>query len=195
MRRLRIGLLDVGAAVLVLIVIVMPGRDLQVGSAFRYVEPADRDELTAEIAAAQARLVTDPGDGEAAEKLALTLARRPVNQHDQALRLAGAAATHEDSPTRWRALRAISIAHADRVEIAESHEHAVLALEECNEAGAACPSHEKVRLQIYTDHLAAGVEAIARGADPRLEPERFRQEMSRLHPTATYRTRARKVRE
>ncbi|HLU65623.1 MAG TPA: hypothetical protein VKZ63_05080 [Kofleriaceae bacterium] len=195
MRRLGIGLLDVSAAVLVLIVLVMPGRDLHVATAYRQVEPEDLASLTAEVAEAQARLVADPADGAAAEKLAMLLARRPVNQHDQALRLAGAAAARESSPTRWRALWAVSLAHADLLEIEDAHRQAALALEACRAAPAACPAHEEQRLALYTDRLAAGVEAIARGADPRVDPERFRQELSRIHPTATYRSRPRRVRD
>jgi hypothetical protein len=191
--RLRLNLLDVSAAVLVAIVLVMPGRALHVASAFRYVEPEDRLGLTSEIAVAQARLIAEPGDGEAAEDLSLLLARRPVNQHDQALRLAGTAAAEADSPTRWRALRAVSFAHADRLEISEAHVQATQALEACNRQRAACPDHERVRLELYVEKLTAGVEAIARGADPRADLAHFREEMRKIHPTATYRTRARQT--
>jgi hypothetical protein len=189
MRRLRIGLLDVCAAVLVVIVLVMPGRDLHVGSGYRYVEPDARPRLLADIAEAQASLLAAPGDGARAERLAQILATRPVDQHDQALRVAGEAGRVTASPSRWRALLAASSAHADRFELRPAHELAVDALEACDAPGATCPPHELVRLRLYAEQLDVGVQAMASGADPRVEPERFRREMGRIHPTTTYRVR------
>lgn len=184
------GLFDIGAAVLVLIVLVMPGRDLHVGTGYRYVDAGAMPALLDDVAEAQAALLRDPADGGAAERLAQILASRPVNQHDQALRLAGWSASHAGSPTRWRALLALSSAHADRIEIAEAHRFAGEALAACDAAPpAACPAHEKVRLRVYGEELAAGMAAIARGVDPRVEPERFRREMGEVHPTTTYRPR------
>ena len=190
MRRIRVGLFDVGAAVLVLIVMVMPGRELHVGSGYRYVEPDALPAVLIDVAQAQAELQRDPRDGAAAERLAQILASRPVNQHDQAMRLAGQLANHTDSPTRWRALLGLSSVHADRIEIAEAHRFAAQAQGACEAAPAsACPAHEKVRLGLYADELAAGLQAIARGIDPRVEPDRFRREMGEIHPTTTYRLR------
>jgi hypothetical protein len=188
MRRIRVGLFDVGAAVLVLIVLVMPGRELHVGTGYRYVDAGALPAVLNDVAQAQAELQRRPTDGVAAERLAQILASRPVNQHDQALRMAGQIANHTSSPTRWRALLALSSAHADRVEIREAHRFASQALEACTAAPAgACPEHEKVRLRLYTEELAVGMQAIARGIDPRVEPDRFRREMGEVHPTTTYR--------
>ena len=190
MRRIRVGMFDVCAAVLVVIVLVMPDRELHIASGFRYVAPDALPAVLSDIAQAQADLQLHPTDGGAAERLAQILASRPVNQHDQALRLAGQAASRTDSPTRWRALPALSSAHADRIDIAEAHRFATQALDACTAApDAACPAHEKVRLRVYSEELAAGLQAIARGIDPRLEPERFRREMGEIHPTTTYRVR------
>ena len=187
MRRIRVGLFDVGAAVLVVIVLVMPGRELHVGSGYRYVEASALPAVLSDVAQAQADLQRRPNDGAAAERLAQILASRPVNQHDQALRLAGQVA-NTASPTRWRALLALSSAHADRIDIPEAHRFATQALDACTAAPAgACPEHEKVRLRLYTEELAVGMQAIARGIDPRVEPDRFRREMGEVHPTTTYR--------
>lgn len=184
------GLFDVGAAVLVLIVIVMPGRDLHVASGYRYVPKEELPAFTVEVAQAQAEQLENPSDGGAAEKLAGLLGMRPVNQHDQALRLAGAAAKRATPATRWRALLAVSSTHADRVDIKEALEFASQALAACNAPGAVCPDHEKVRLQLYVEQLEAGMQAIAQGTDPRLEPDKFRREVSKIHPTTTYRVRS-----
>src|SRR5687767_3755608 len=119
-RRFRVGLFDVGAAVLVLIVLMMPGRDLHVASGYKYVPAAELPAFTAELAQAQAEQLANPTDGAAAEKIAMLLGIRPVNQHDQALRLAGAAAARATPATRWRPLLAASSTHADRIEIREA---------------------------------------------------------------------------
>src|SRR5688572_17568161 len=140
MRRFNVGLFDVGAAVLVLIVLVMPARDLHVGSGFRHVEAAELPAVLSDIAQAQAELQRHPDDGAVAERLAQILASRPVNQHDQALRVAGMAAKHTGSPMQWRALLALSSAHADRIEIAEAHRYAGEAQRACDAAPPkACP--------------------------------------------------------
>lgn len=189
-RRFRVGLFDVGAAVLVLIVLVMPGRDLHVASGYRFVPAEELPGVTTEVARAQAEQLASPDDGAAAEKLAGLLGMRPVNQHDQALRLAGAAASRAAPATRWRALLAISSTHADRIDIAEALDFAEQAMAACSAPGAVCPDHEKVRLQLYVEQLRAGMQAIAQGTDPRLEPDRFRSEVSKIHPTTTYRVRS-----
>lgn len=184
------GLFDVGAAVLVLIVIVMPGRDLHVASGYRYVPAEELPALTVEVAQAQAEELANPTDGAAAARLAELIGMRPVNQHDQALRLAGAAARRATPATRWRALLAVSSTHADRVDIKEALDFAEQALAACNAPEAACPDHEKVRLRLYVEQLQAGMQAIAQGTDPRLEPDKFRREVSKIHPTTTYRVRS-----
>jgi hypothetical protein len=186
-------MLDICAAVLVLIVLVMPGRDLHVASGYRWVDPADVPQLEADVALAQAQALAHPSDGAAVERLAGLLGVRPVSQHDQALRLAGDAAARlarEKSATRWRALLAISSVHADRIEIADASRYAAEALAACEEPGADCPPHEKLRLELYAEQMAAGVEAMARGADPRADPDEFRRQMGEIHPTTTFRVRA-----
>ena len=188
MGRIRIGLFDIGAAVLVLFVLIMPGRDLHIGTAYRHTDPADLPEVLADVAQAQGQMLSHPGDGAAVEKLANLLGSRPTDQHDLAIRLAGEAALrHPDSPTRWRALLAESSVHADRIEIRAADRYAREALDACRAPGADCPDYQRVRLELYAGELDAGVEAITRGADPRADPEKFRSLMSKLHPTTTYR--------
>ena len=185
-------MLDISAAVLVLIVLVMPGRDLHVASGYRWVEPADVPALEADVALAQAQMLANPEDGAAVERLASIIGVRPVSQHDQALRLAGDAAARlaqAKSPTRWRALLAISSVHADRIEVPEASRFASEALAACEEPGADCPPHEKLRLELYAEQMAAGALAIARGADPRAQPDEFRRQMGQIHPTTTFRVR------
>ena len=175
--RIRVGLVDAAAAVLVLVVLALPARSPEVRSVY-----ADaRAEDVRALARHQARLAEEPGDGEAAEALAEALLA--LGQTDWAVRVAGAAAK-PGSPTSWRALLAASSAHADRLEVEDATRYAERALEACDRDGAACPAHWRVRLMVYVRQLQRGVES---GIDPALEPERFRREISKAFPTATFR--------
>jgi hypothetical protein len=188
MQRLRVGPLDLAAAIVVLVVLFLPPRAMTVESAYARVAPEDRASLADRLARAQAAISRDPADGAAAQEMVELLLAQGVGQHDQALRVAGEAARHEGSPTRWRALLAMSWAHAERFEIQAAHDVAAQALTACQATPSACPVHERARIQFFLDELAAGVEAIARGFDPRSDPAGFRRELSRAHPTTTFRT-------
>lgn len=62
------------------------------------------------------------------------------------------------------------------------------ALAACQATPATCPDHERARITFFRDELAAGLEAMAKGADPRSDPAGFRRELSKSHPTSTFRT-------
>ena len=183
--RHRIGITDIAAAALVLVAILLPPRESKVESV--YAATADgrpEAEVRAELAAAEGKLAADPGDSATAEELAHLL--EEAGQHDQALRVAGEAVTR-GGPEVWRALRALSFAHAARVEFEEAHHHAVLALRACEEAGGACEEHEKIRLRLFVEELDAGLKAIAAGIDPRRDPDAFRAKVQEIHPTIRFR--------
>jgi len=188
MKRLRPGLVDICAAVLVLFVLFMPERDVYVSTDYRFVEAGQTDAVIADIARAQAQFVAHP-DGRSVDALAQLLATPAVRQHDQALRLAGDTADKTATDSRWRALSAIAVVHGDRIEIQEALAFGEKALAACDEPGADCPDYERLRLDLYVEQLRAGMRAIARGADPRADPDGFRREMGRIHPTATFRVR------
>ncbi|HTL31709.1 MAG TPA: hypothetical protein VL326_01225, partial [Kofleriaceae bacterium] len=82
----------------------------------------------------------------------------------------------KDSPTRWRALSAASVAYIEKVEAVPALEYVNKAIEACEAAGkvdpAACPTFELVRMQFYQQHLDAGV---ASGIDPKVDPAGFRK--------------------
>jgi hypothetical protein len=185
--RIRIGALDLAAVAVVMAVLFIPPRALRIESAYAGVAPESRQELELRLARAQAALSREPGDGAAAQELAEILISPAVKQHDQARRVAGEAASHEGSPTRWRALLALSWTLADRFEIAASLEAAEQAIAACGLTPATCPAHERARIEVYRNELIAGVEAIGRGADPRHDPAGFRRELSKAHPTSTFR--------
>jgi hypothetical protein len=168
--RFRVTLFDVSAALLVVVAIALPPRTPRVTATY---PPIDA-ELGARIGELQARLIAVPGDGAAAEELADLLSQ--AGYMDWALRVAGAAAQHEGSPTLWRALRAVSSAHADRIELTEAFAWAQRALEACRTSAKDCLGHEQVRLGVYLDQLDAGLKS---NIDPRLDPEAFRDAIAR----------------
>jgi hypothetical protein len=168
--KLRVGVFDIAAAVIVVIAIVLPPRTPGVHAPFPPIAP----ETAGEISRLQARLIADPTDGAAAEELAELLSA--AGYSDWALRVAGAAARHHDSPTVWRALRGLSTTHADRVEIADAYRWAERALEACRQEGARCAEHEDVRLSIYVEQLEVGLHS---GIDPKVDPAAFRTAISR----------------
>lgn len=158
--RFRVSILDLTAAIIVFVVLILPQRSLTVSRAY-----AASDEATRDIALYQARLAADPGDVEAAETLAELLTE--AKQTDWAVQVAGEAARHNE-PMSWRALLAVSLAHADRIEVADAHRFAAQALEKCRQLGpATCPGDEEVRLSMYYFQLDAGVRS---GIDPRHNP-------------------------
>ena len=167
----RIGILDIATAIVVIVVIVLPARALQVTDAY----PGD-DAALREIALHQARLAADPGDAEAAAKLAESLTK--AGQTDWAVQVAGEASQHSDLAS-WRALLAISTAHAERIEVGPAYEFARKALDACAALGIGpdgCPGPVHARLSVYTDQLQAGLES---GIDPRIDPQGFQEAVLR----------------
>lgn len=175
--RARIGIADITAAVVVAVVLFLPARSSDVVAA--YPDPQSRIEL------AQAGVVADPADGAAVERLVDRLI--VAGQLDWALRVAGAGARFESSPSHWRALLAVSSVHAERIEIPAAYEWAKKALLACDAEGADCAPHERVRLEIYVKELAAGVEAIRSGIDPSTDPFAFRKAIDTAYPRARLR--------
>ncbi len=146
-------------------VILFPERSFVVSHAY----PPNQEQVR-DIAMAQARLAVEPGDAVAAERLARLLVG--VGQTDWAVQVA-AAAVDDAAQVSWRALLAVSAAHADRIEVADAHRFAKLALDACLAAGPErCPAHERVRMSLYYDQLDAG---LASGIDPRVDPKGYQQ--------------------
>jgi hypothetical protein len=158
--RFRVGILDLCATIVVLAVIVLPERSVTVGHAY---EP-DPERVRA-IALEQARLAMDPANDEAADRLAELLTE--VGQTDWAVQVASSAAKSSERVS-WRALLAVSIAHAERIEVVEAHRFAMLALDACLASGPEqCPADERERLSLYFSQLDAGVKS---GINPRIDP-------------------------
>jgi hypothetical protein len=127
---------------------------------------------TRELAFAEARAVLQPGDGDAVYRA--TKLWSNARQWDWAIESAASAIQPSaSSPTHWRVLMAVSVAHIDRFEAQAALDFATQAVAACAKAPpGGCPSWEEVRLELYQRHLEAGVRS---GIDPRKDPHGFRR--------------------
>ena len=166
-----VGLVDLGIATVILVLVVLPAREM-------YASPVIKGEAADQfaLALAEARTIARPGDGQAVEDFTRKLDE--AGQKDWAIDSAVASSDHaKDSPTRWRALLAASTAFVDRLDVIPGLDFANRALNACEAArdkgdATACPSWEEVRMRLYQQSLDAGVKS---GIDPRRDPRGFRK--------------------
>jgi hypothetical protein len=170
-----VGLVDLAVAAVVLVMIVLPPREMYAGAAQKG-SPAEQFAL----ALAEARTMAHPDDGAAVDELARRLGAAGFKDWAIEAALRGSERAMQ-SPTRWRALLATSVAFVDRLDVVPALDYANRALSACQSVetaggtgGArdarpqACPSWEQVRMKLYQQHLDAGVKS---GIDPRRGPE------------------------
>lgn len=166
-----VGMVDLGVATVVAVMIFLPAREMYAQSV---VKGDDAKQFA--IALAEARTMANPGDAMAIEELGHTLG--DANQKDWAVETTVHASDRaKDSPMRWRALMAASVAYIDRLDAVPALDYANRALTACHAAqdagnAAACPSWEEIRMTLYQKHLDAGVKS---GIDPHHDPIGFRK--------------------
>lgn len=165
------SLLDIGVISVVAVAIFLPSREMYASNAIK----GDAEKQFA-VALAEARTMARPGDGLAVEDLTKKLGEADMKDWAVEAAVKGSERAKE-SPTRWRALIAASVAYVEKLEVVKALDYADMALAACETArekgdAAACPSHEEIRMQIYQQHLSAGV---ASKIDPRLDPAGFRK--------------------
>lgn len=157
-----VGLVDLGVATVVIVTLVLPAREMYAGSAHKAPEP----EQFA-LALAEARTMAHPGDGGAVDELTRRLGAAGFK--DWAIEAAVRGSERaKPSPTYWRALLAASVACVDRLDVVPALDYANRALAACDAPEAACPSWERIRMQLYQQNLDAGVRS---GIDPHRGPE------------------------
>jgi hypothetical protein len=163
----RFSLVDFAVLAVVAVAIFLPAREM-------YAQHAVKgDEFG--VALAEARVMASPGDGNAIEDFTRKLGEAGLKDWavETAVRMSERA---KDSPTRWRALIAASVAFVEKLDVVPALDYANRALAACEatrEKGdaAACPSWEEIRMRLYQQHLDAGVTS---GIDPRVDPKGFR---------------------
>jgi hypothetical protein len=162
-----VSLVDFAVLAVVAVAIFLPAREMYAQSAIK------GDELG--VALAEARVLASPSDGKAIEDFTRELGEAGLKDWavEAAVRMSDRA---KDSPTRWRALIAASVAFVEKLDVVPALDYANRALAACEatrEKGdaAACPSWEEIRMRLYQQHLDAGVKS---GIDPRVDPKGFR---------------------
>lgn len=159
-----IGLFDLVVIVVIAVLVVLPPRG-------QYAAPAIKaDEATQfALALAEARTIARPGDGAAIDELTHKL--DDAGQKDWAIDFSVLASERtKESPTRWRALVAVSTAYVDRFDVVPGLDYATRALAACEQHPDACSPADHVRLELVQQNLDAGVKS---GIDPRKDRRGF----------------------
>jgi hypothetical protein len=163
MRLLRyLDIIDLGVAVVVLGYLLLPPREIFASSAH---QGSETEQFA--LALAEARTMAHPEDGSAIDELSRRLGAEGAKDWAIEVAVRGSERAGQ-SPTRWRALLAASVAYVDRLDVKPGLDYANRALAACDEQRAVCPSWEQIRMQLYQQHLDAGVKS---GIDPHLGPE------------------------
>jgi hypothetical protein len=161
-----VGTVDLAVLIVVIAAVLFPPRPMEASDAGKGTD-ADRFAL----AFAEAKLLADPTNGSKIVELAERLGA--AGWKDWAIETAVEGAERgKESPNRWRALMAASVAYVDRLDVHPALDHIERALAECERHRDACPKWEEVRMDLYRQHLAAGVKS---GIDPRRDPVGFRK--------------------
>lgn len=161
-----VGLIDIAIAAVILVAIALPAREMH-AKAVQQGSEAEQFSL----ALAEARAMARPDDGAAVADLSRRLGASGFKDWAIEAALRGSERAKQ-SPTRWRALLAASVAFVDRYDVVPGLDYANRALTACEAHQAACPSWEQIRMKLYQQHLDAGV---ASGIDPHHGPEAVRQ--------------------
>ncbi len=165
--RRYVGPVDLGIATVVFIAVILPPREIYATAAMK---GSETEQFS--LALAEARTMAHPDDGVLTDAFAHKLGEAGFKDWAVEVGIDGSE-RGKQSPTRWRALLAASVAYVDRLEAIPALDYAKRALAACELAGAeACPSWEKVRMDLYEQHLDAGVSA---GIDARKNPKAFRE--------------------
>lgn len=161
-----LSLTDLVVVTLVAVAIFLPKRPIYAVDAYKL----DHD-ARADLAAAEALVITRPADGFAAYELARRLAR--AKQLDWAVEAGRDGAERATDATEWRAQLAVAEARADRIEVQLAFEAADVALESCVTAGEpACPAWERLKIELFRNYLEAGLRS---GINPRTHPQSFKK--------------------
>lgn len=161
-----VGLVDIAIITITLAAILIPPRRMYASDAAKG-ESSDRFAL----ARAEAALLADPTNGAKIGELAEQLGAAEYKDWAIETAVAGAARA-VNSPTRWRALMAVAVAYADHKDAHPALDYINQAIAACEAQRASCPSADQLRMEIYQQHLEAGIQS---GIDPRKDPAGFRK--------------------
>lgn len=162
------SLVDFAVLAVIAVAIFLPAREMYAQNAIK------GDEFA--VALAEARTMASPSDGRAIEDFTRKLGEAGLKDWaiEASVRMSDRA---KDSPTRWRALIAASVAYIEKLDAVNALDYANRALAACESTrekgdSAACPSWEEIRMRLYQQNLDAGVKA---GIDPKVDAAGFRK--------------------
>jgi hypothetical protein len=162
-----VDLVDLGVLTILVAAVVFPPREMNADAAI-----SGTDDERFELALAEANTIAHPDVPIYVEKLSDRLGELGFKDWAIEVAVKGADRTRSSS-MHWQALLATSVAYVDRLDAKSALAWAHKAFQACAKAGeAACPTWEKTRIEIYQEHLQAGVDA---GIDPRRNPRAFRE--------------------
>lgn len=164
-----VGLIDIAIITIAIAAILFPPRRMYASDAAKGA-PADRFGL----ARAEAQLLADPANGMKIGELTERLSVAGFKDWAIEAAVAGVARA-KDSPTRWRALMAASVAYVDHIEVRPALEYIEQAIAACEAQRPTCASWDQLRMELYRQHLDAGEKS---GIDPRRDPAGFRRAAS-----------------
>ena len=165
--RRYVGLVDVGVLTILIAAVVFPPREMLADAAIK----GTHDTRFA-LGLAEARSIARPEDPNRIEKLAHVLGEENFKDWAVEVGIDGSTRTVAN-PEHWRTLQAVSVAYIERLEAKPALAWVIKAYKACEKVGEpACPSWEKTRMEIYRDHIQAGVNA---GIDPKRNPKGFRE--------------------
>jgi len=163
-----VGLVDVSVAIVVVVMLVLPPREMVAAPTYK-----EADEF--KIALIEAKTIANPDDPALVVELARRLGDAGLRDWAVESAIAGAHRTTGEAGN-WRALLATSVAYVDQLDVHPALDYAKRALAACEEVAktsrAACPEWEETRTRAYFEHLEGGVKS---GIDPRIDPMGFRK--------------------
>jgi hypothetical protein len=158
----RVGLVDIAVVIVLLLAVVMPPREMVASAGIR-----GNVQQQFALGLAEAKTIAVPSDGAARAVLARALDE--AHQNDWAIEEAARGATVATTATKWQPLLAESVGYVDRLDAKAAYANGKQALDACD--ASTCPGYERARMEIYLDHLNAGIRS---GIDPRVDPAGFR---------------------
>jgi hypothetical protein len=160
-----ISVIDIAVLGVAAVAIGLPPRTMQAAQASRL---KGDDEVRAALQ--EARAIAHPTDGKAVEQASQLMS--DGGYRDWAVEMPRAfSERYKDSPVRWQALRAVSVAYLDRFQMTMALDYANRALAACESAGVeACPAWDSIRMDLFAKHLDAGIKS---GINPHKDPEGF----------------------
>jgi hypothetical protein len=165
--RRYVGLIDLGILTILIATVVFPPRQMYAESAIK-----GTDDERYQLAMLEAKAIAHPDLPMHVGKFSDLLGVNGFKDWAIVTAVQGADRA-KSSPMYWQAALATSVAWVDRLDARKALDWGKRAYQACAKAGTtACPSWEKARMEIYIDHLQAGVDA---GIDPRKNPKAFRE--------------------